>query len=241
MSFEQNISAISALEVQQHGIIQNLACISQNGFRKTNVSIEGKSDKQKVFRLNSTNPIEKPNAQVSVSLEQGQLLNTSNETDFAIKGEGFFKLEDNNGRALLTRDGSFHFNNENILVNSEGFSIQGEDGPIQRDNKGAKIVVHKDGAVFEGNKKIGKLSAYKFPESTEASGSSTFVLNDDQVAEISEESKFEQGFLEESNASSVQEMVSLINVKNLYESNINAIKQYHSHLAKATEILGEQR
>jgi len=62
---------------------------------------------------------------VSPSWSQGSIENTSNATDMAINGKGFFMLEDDSGSAFYTRAGEFSFNREGDLVNPDGLYVQG--------------------------------------------------------------------------------------------------------------------
>ncbi len=55
---------------------------------------------------------------------QGTFESTARGTDLAIDGQGFFILEDDSG-VFYTRDGSFHFDEERVLVNGSGFRVQG--------------------------------------------------------------------------------------------------------------------
>ena len=62
---------------------------------------------------------------VSPSWSQGSIENTSNPTDMAINGKGFFMVEDDSGSAYYTRAGEFSFNREGSLVNPDGLYVQG--------------------------------------------------------------------------------------------------------------------
>ena len=50
---------------------------------------------------------------------------TGIKTDLAIQGDGMFIVQDTEGANHYTRDGSFQFNSENYLLNSDGFFVQG--------------------------------------------------------------------------------------------------------------------
>jgi flagellar hook protein FlgE len=62
---------------------------------------------------------------VSPSWSQGSVENTSNPTDMAINGKGFFMVEDDFGSAFYTRAGEFTFDREGYLVNPDGLFVQG--------------------------------------------------------------------------------------------------------------------
>jgi len=62
---------------------------------------------------------------VSPSWSQGSIENTSNATDMAVNGKGFFMVEDDSGSAFYTRAGEFSFDKDGDLVNPDGLYVQG--------------------------------------------------------------------------------------------------------------------
>ncbi len=62
---------------------------------------------------------------VSPSWSQGSIENTSNATDMAVNGKGFFMVEDESGSAFYTRAGEFSFDKDGYLVNPDGLFVQG--------------------------------------------------------------------------------------------------------------------
>lgn len=63
-------------------------------------------------------------AHVKQIFNQGDVTRTENNTDLAISGDGFFVIDSNTGRSY-SRDGSFYFNKEGQLVNSDGYKVLG--------------------------------------------------------------------------------------------------------------------
>ncbi|MBO6575801.1 MAG: flagellar hook protein FlgE [Rhodothermales bacterium] len=55
---------------------------------------------------------------------QGALENTNYATDLALNGDGFF-IVSNGEREMLTRNGRFEFNEDGLLVNKAGLTVQG--------------------------------------------------------------------------------------------------------------------
>jgi flagellar hook protein FlgE len=56
---------------------------------------------------------------------QGSIENTSNPTDMAINGRGFFTLRDDSGSSLYSRAGDFSFDRDGYLTNPDGLFVQG--------------------------------------------------------------------------------------------------------------------
>lgn len=63
-------------------------------------------------------------ANVNPIFSQGSLMQTESSTDLAITGDGFFTLQGMDGQTF-TRNGSFHFDKDGKLVNSDGYKVQG--------------------------------------------------------------------------------------------------------------------
>ena len=59
--------------------------------------------------------------------QQGSLSYTTSPTDLAIKGDGFFVVQAENGQTFLTRSGSFQRDGSGNLVNAAGFKLMGYD------------------------------------------------------------------------------------------------------------------
>ncbi|MFB3925572.1 MAG: flagellar hook protein FlgE [Syntrophales bacterium] len=64
-------------------------------------------------------------ADVQTQFGSGSFETTSNATDLAIDGDGFFMVKDANGAIYYTRAGAFHLNNDGQLVDPNGYVVQG--------------------------------------------------------------------------------------------------------------------
>ena len=64
---------------------------------------------------------------VAQQFHEGSSIYTNNPLDLRITGNGFFRVTDDktSQQELLTRNGAFHLNKENELVNSEGKFLLG--------------------------------------------------------------------------------------------------------------------
>lgn len=62
-------------------------------------------------------------ASVRRDLSEGPIVNTGNLTDYALTGPGYFSITDENGDILLTRNGSFRYNTDGVLVDLNGRTV----------------------------------------------------------------------------------------------------------------------
>lgn len=129
-----SVSAMINLQSSQNVITNNIANINTTGYKsETLVSktfedvlisnndnyINGNGTKQDLGILNLGVKID----EVNTNYSQGTLEETDNETDFAINGNGFFTVRDNEGNTYYTRDGVFNINSEGYLVNESGYEV----------------------------------------------------------------------------------------------------------------------
>ena len=63
-------------------------------------------------------------AAVNPLFSQGSITQTESSTDLALQGDGFFTVKGQDG-TTFTRNGSFHFDKDGKLINSDGYQIQG--------------------------------------------------------------------------------------------------------------------
>ena len=63
-------------------------------------------------------------ATIRKDFTQGPVTGSTSASDIAIQGDGFFILNSSSGD-LYTRNGNFTLNNDNVLVNSQGLTLQG--------------------------------------------------------------------------------------------------------------------
>ncbi len=62
---------------------------------------------------------------ISTQFAPGSFETTSNATDLAIDGEGFFTVKDADGGEYYTRAGAFHLDNQGYLVDVNTYKVQG--------------------------------------------------------------------------------------------------------------------
>jgi flagellar hook protein FlgE len=73
-------------------------------------------------------------AAVQTDFTQGAFQTTTNPTDLAIDGDGFFQVKDKSGASLYTRAGNFHIDNAGYMVDVNNFKVQGKTGDLNQFN-----------------------------------------------------------------------------------------------------------
>ncbi|OPY12146.1 MAG: Flagellar hook protein FlgE [Syntrophus sp. PtaB.Bin138] len=134
-SFYTTLTGLNAFHSQIEQISNNMANVETTAYKSNNISF--KEVLTNTMTLNSASSVV---AGKGVKImgsttcwEQGDLTETGNTNDLAISGEGFFIVSDDYG-TYYTRDGSFQYDEDGLLVNNYRMAVQGyainEDGTL---------------------------------------------------------------------------------------------------------------
>jgi flagellar basal-body rod protein FlgG len=149
---------------------------------------------------------------------------TGNDLDFAIVSpKGFFSVQTPQGERF-TRAGTFRLNHDRQLVTSEGYPVNGKEGPLVI--KGEKLQVSEDGSARVDGQPAGgiKVVTFPFPERLQKLGGSLFAPVDaGNLPRILEDVQLAQGYIESSNVEAVKEMTRMIEANRAYTSMQKAI------------------
>lgn len=167
----------------------------------------------------------------------GSVYQTGNPLDVSVDGDGFFKVQLDNGEFGFTRDGTFKRDANGQLVTSDGFIVQPS---ISIPSDAAEIIVSKNGTVSirqTGSSDIsdvGQLTLVKFsnPAGLTSIGHNLYQqtpASGDPIEGVAGQGDFSgtiisQGFLESSNVQIVEELINLITAQRAFEANSNVIK-----------------
>lgn len=232
-------------------VSNDLANAGTTGYKK-DVAVVSSFKEEYLARLNDSQHFEPNNEiigkitygakvdEVYTDFTQGSVIATSSATDLAIQGDGFFTVQTPNGPAY-TRDGNFMINQFGQFVTSEGYSVMGQEGPIELGEEyftqGNTIVVQNNGEIYLDGAYIDTLDMAAFTDQR-----SLTKLDDNLYTSTGARGEFTgsiiQNFLETSNVNTVSAMVDMITVARAYETNQKMIQTQDSLLGKAVNELG---
>jgi flagellar basal-body rod protein FlgG len=179
--------------------------------------------------------------------EQGNLQQTENRFDIAIRGPGYFRIELPNGDVAYTRDGTFGLSPQGEVVTADGFRLL--PGVIipqaARDvtiNANGEVLVKLDGQIAPAN--VGQITIAIFANEggLEAIGDNLFLETPASgQAQIGVPGgpgfgNLMQGFIETSNVNVVSEITSLITAQRAYEMNSKVITASDEMLSTLTRL-----
>lgn len=230
---QQNVDAIA----------NNLANVNTIGFKKNRVLFS-----DAFYKANALAPTQIEGAQdalfvgmgtvVSGNSKQfspGELKQTGNSMDIAIRGNGFLEVELPDGSSAYTRHGALRITKDELLGTSDGYALKQR---IQVPAEAVEIVVDNAGKVFakmQNEKSLTELgqvelTTFSNPEGLEPIGDNLYTASSRVGALLTAKPGEEgagslaQGFLESSNVQLAEEMVNLVLAQRAYELNAKIIQ-----------------
>lgn len=233
------LSAQMALERRLTTIADNMANMNTVGFRATEVKFD-----QVLSDID--NDISAKVAFVSqgndyLATQSGELQQTGNPLDFAVKGDAWFALETPGGQ-VLTRDGRFTMAETGELQSIRGYSVLDAGGaPIQLDRNGGPPSVGTDGRVVQDGKVVASIGLFQ------ADLTQGFLRYDNsgvlptaamQPVVDTRDTGVMQGYIEQSNVNAIGEMTELISINRSFESVSSLLSSTESSFSDAIKTLG---
>jgi flagellar basal-body rod protein FlgG len=166
---------------------------------------------------------------------QGDLTQTSNPLDLAIEGAGMFQVLLPSGETAYTRDGEFHEDAQGNVVTADGNPLQ----PAITIPAGAtSVTIASDGTVsvtLSGQtaaQQIGTIQLALFPNpgGLNSVGTNLYLATtasgDPAIGTPGQTGlgQLEQGYLEQSNVSVVNEFINMIVAQRSYEANSRVVQ-----------------
>jgi flagellar basal body rod protein FlgG len=175
-----------------------------------------------------------------IDFRPGSIAPTGRDLDLALEGPGFFAVRTPAG-VRYTRNGHFARSVDGTLRTADGYPVEGEDGPLKIGTEGA-VSVDPDGTVRTGSTVVGRLHLVDFDDYSTLRRESAGRFAAPGVAPAGRPAaRVRSGALEESNASVVDRMASLINVSRSVESLQRGISMIMNDIdGKAISELGRR-
>ncbi|RQO73058.1 flagellar basal-body rod protein FlgG [Aquitalea sp. FJL05] len=178
---------------------------------------------------------------------QGNMTQSSQPLDWAITGDGFFRIQRPDGTTAYTRDGEFKRNSSGDIVTSDGYQLNPN---INIPSTASQITVSTAGVVqyFLPNNPAPQtagtiqLTTFINPQGLESVGNNLYLQSassgDPQDGDPGTDSRglVKQGFLEGSNVNVTEELVNMITAQRSFEMNSKAITTADQMLQKLTQM-----
>lgn len=223
-------SAMMAQQEKLDSISNNIANINTNGYKKEEVSFQdlvSESFNRIGTPGNKSNQIYTGTGVKSTEwirdFTQGDLNETSLNTDLAIDGEGFFSVTMPDGTQAYTRDGSFTLDSKGELVNGNGAKLNIDysvnNVKLTKDN----FTIDKNGDIYlkngQSSSMVGKINLYNVvgQDSLLSVGENLFVPKQGVQVSTTNNAEIWQGYTEKSNVDIGSEMSDMILAQRAFE------------------------
>lgn len=248
-------NAASAMRARQHKmdtIANNIANANTTGFKRKdvlfsdllyqNIERPGNAVKSQGQKPIVSGAGLQPLA-IRTDLRSGYFMETRGKFDFAIVGDGYFRIELPSGEEAYTRDGSFTADGKGNLLTGDGYRVIFPQLPEEE----CEISVTADGEVTAlyangETKTLGRIELAIFANphglshqehnlytATAASGAS-------EAPNTNIQTNLRQGWLESSNVSLTEEMTQLITGQRGFELSARAMRTFDEMLAMANQL-----
>ncbi len=186
-------------------------------------------------------------AAVTKMFAQGDMRNTSNELDVAIEGKGFFQVTMPDGSIGYTRAGAFKLDSNGQIVTPEGYlaypavTIPQDAITVNIDRSGL-INVTQPGTTTPNQVGQFELANFVNPAGLSSEGNSFYketAASGPPIAGLPNQNEFgaiQQGFVESSNVSVVEELTQMIIGQRAYEVNSKAVTAGDEMLQQANQL-----
>ncbi len=251
-------TGMEAQQTQLDNISHNLANVATNGYKRSHAVFEDLIyQNMRQAGANSTDQTTLPTGlQVGLGVRpvatariytQGNLQQTSNNLDLAIKGDGFFQVQMPDGTTNYTRDGSFQLSATGQIVTSNGYTVL---PGITIPQNAQTLTIGNDGTVSvtlpgqTAAQTVGQLQMANFvnPAGLDPRGQNLFAETaasgtpNTGAPSANGMGALQQGFVETSNVNVVEELVQMIQTQRAYELNSKAVQTSDQMLQKLAQI-----
>ncbi|MEJ6006848.1 flagellar basal-body rod protein FlgG [Paucibacter sp. AS339] len=251
-------TGMEAQQTQLDTISNNLANVSTNGYKRSHAIFEDLIYQNlRQSGANSTEQTQMPTGlQLGLGVRpvatariysQGNLQQTTNNLDMAIKGNGFFQVQMPDGTTAYTRDGSFQLDAAGQIVTNNGYTVLpgitvpptaqsltiGNDGTVSITVAGSatpQTLGQVQLANFVNPAGLDPKGQNLFAETAASGTPSTGAPTANGMGAI------QQGYVETSNVNVVEELVAMIQTQRAYEMNSKAIQTSDQMLQKLSQI-----
>jgi flagellar basal-body rod protein FlgG len=251
-------SGMEAQQTQLDHISNNLSNVATTGYKRSHAAFEDLLYQN----LRQTGASSSEQTQLPTGLQvglgtravgttrnfsQGNLQQSGNQLDLAVKGNGFFQITMPDGSTAYTRDGNFQLDAQGQLVTNNGFLLQpGITIPVTAQS----VTIGGDGTVTVAlpnqplPQTVGQIQLATFvnPAGLEPRGQNLFTETaasgtpNAGTAGTNGLGTLQQGFVETSNVNVVEELVSMIQTQRAYELNSKAVSTSDQMLQRLAQL-----
>ena len=235
-------------------LTNNLANADTNGFKKEGMTATSFAD-QLAIRIKDTSSMLVPKkmgditfgakvGETYIDWSIGSFQVTDNMHDFAIEGNGFFRISytDKAGQTSVkyTRDGAFAVDRDGYMRTKDGDYVLNQAGGRIQIDPSQEFTIDSQRNLLQNGQIVGNIGVVDIADYSflQEYGENMYDLVEGGQ-EVNTNTAVIQGALEKSNMNVVDEMVEMITVARAYEANQKMIQTIDTTIEKAVNQIGK--
>ena len=167
----------------------------------------------------------------------GPLTQTGNPLHVAMAGKGYMGVQMPSGDVGFTRDGNFQKRADGTLVNSAGYPVMGQGGPILIPENSTEVSIDERGMISNQDGQIGQLMVVEFDNEQVLVPTSNNTYSSPDPGRPAQETTVQQGFLEGSNVNPITEVSRMVEVLRNFQGTQKILETEHDRLRSAIQKL----
>jgi flagellar basal body rod protein FlgG len=225
--------AMESDQLKLQSISQNVTNMNTPGFKKQLVE-NNSFDEQLEAQMNNVVVQQLQRSQINT---QGTLNQTHKPSDLALTGDGYFQVQSEQG-ILYTRRGDFQINNQGELAAATGEPLLGKGGVVTINDNA--FTIDAQGSVLIDHHKVDQINIVQFDKPEELRYMGNGLYQTDKPPNPSDSNtRVLQGFIEQSNVKSIDEMMDMVKTSRHFEASQRVMRTADNLLATAINQLGE--
>ncbi len=228
------LSRQMVLQTSMDTVANNIANMNTSGFRAQNTMFEEYLSDPRYSDDPLSFVYDSGQFQTTAS---GPMEQTGNPLNVALSGPGYMAVQQPNGEIAYTRDGNFQRQADGTIVNSSGFPIISDGGPLTIPATSTELHIDEKGVLSDQNGQIGRLQVVEFDNVQELEPIGNNLYRTDAAANAAEETSVMQGFLEGSNVQPVVEVTKMIKILRNFQAVQNMLESEHTRMRTAIQRL----
>lgn len=237
------LSRQMALWKQMDNVSNNMANVNTSGFKMEDTIFSqfvAKTPEAKGFGANPVHFTQ--DFGMYKNFSEGAISETGNTFDVAIKGDGFFAVETDEGERY-TRKGQFSLSQDGQLITNDGSIVLSENNePFFFAPNEKEISITQSGEVLTENGLIGRLKLVEFADNQKLLKVANTMFENtagNQMTANPANAQVVQGAIEKSNVDGVTEMTKLIKLQRSYEYVQQMIDEEHTRLSNTISAFSQ--
>lgn len=167
---------------------------------------------------------------------QGDLLQSGNDLDVAVRGGAFLRVEGPAGENRLTRDGRLTRNvNGDLVMSTNGMRVLDDGGQAIRLDAEGDVHIHPSGEVVQNGVARGRIGLAQpaHPSMLRKAGENLFRVEGGAIQPSADGSQLVQGYTEGSAVDPVLTLTGMMAAAKAVQTNAQ-LMQYHDHIIGQT-------